>query len=196
ERIGSTIATGVEWLAHEGTVGKAVGCTLKILDPDGRELPPGEVGDIFMKSTISAKPFEYLGAAPPKTTPDGYATFGDMGWVDKDGYLYIADRRVDMIISGGANVYPAEVETALSEHPKVADAVVIGLPDEEWGRRVHAIIEPAEGAVPGEAELKEYCRARLAAYKVPKSFEFVAKMPRSAAGKVNRGTLTAERAPK
>jgi bile acid-coenzyme A ligase len=193
ERIGQTTCTGVEWLAHEGTAGRPVASELKILDAEGRELPVGEVGEIFMKSQVTAKPFDYVGSNPPKTTPDGFATFGDMGWVDKDGYLYIADRRVDMIISGGANVFPAEVEKALSEHPKVADVVVIGLPDDEWGRRVHAIIEPAEGAAPTEAELKEHCRARLAGYKIPKTYEFIARMPRSAAGKLSRGALTAER---
>ena len=120
----------------------------------------------------------------------------DLGWVDEDGYLYIADRRVDMIITGGANVFPAEIEAALSEHPGVADVVVVGLPDEEWGRRLHAIIEPHDSsAVPTDEELRAHCKERLAPYKSPKSFEFVAKMPRSAAGKINRSALTAERAP-
>jgi len=192
ERIGQTMATGVEWLAHEGTAGKPVATLMKILDAEGNEVPVGEIGEIFMKNTAVAKPFDYIGAKA-KITEDGFSTFGDMGYVDKDGYLYIVDRRVDMVISGGANIFPAEVETALSEHPKVADVVVIGLPDEEWGRRVHAIIEPSPGVTLTEAELREHCKARLASYKVPKSFEFLPKMPRSAAGKLSRGALTAER---
>jgi bile acid-coenzyme A ligase len=194
EKIGQTMATGVEWLAHPGTVGKAVLCELKILDADGRELPAGETGEIFMKSAIAPKTFEYFGAAPPKTTADGFATFGDMGWVDSDGYLYIADRRVDLIKTGGVNVFPAEVETAITAHPAVSDVVVVGLPDPEWGRRVHAIVESADPAhPPREAELREWCKSRLSPHKVPKTFEFVDRIPRTAAGKVNRGALTAER---
>jgi bile acid-coenzyme A ligase len=194
ERIGQTIATGVEWLAHEGTVGRAVSSELKSLDPEGHELPPGEIGEIFMKSQLAARTFDYRGATPPKTTPDGFSTFGDLGWVDKEGYLYIADRRVDLIKSGGVNVFPAEVETALSAHPAIADVVVIGVPDAEWGKRVHAIVEPSDAArPPSEAEMRQWCKERLSPHKVPKSFEFVAKMPRTAAGKVNRGALTKER---
>lgn len=194
ERIGTTMCTGADWLKHEGTVGRPVLSEMKILDPDGRELPPGEVGEIFMKSQMALKTFDYVGSAAPKTTADGFATFGDMGWIDADGFLYIADRRVDMIKSGGVNVFPAEVENVLTEHPAVADAVVIGLPDEEWGKRVHAIIEPSDPAKPPtDAELREWCKARIAGHKVPKTFECVGKMPRTAAGKVNRGALTAER---
>jgi bile acid-coenzyme A ligase len=201
EQIGLTMANGEEWLEHEGTVGRPLGCELQILGvgptevaSKDRVLPPGEIGEIFMRNTAGAKTFEYIGATAPKATADGYSTFGDLGWVDADGYLYIADRRVDMIVSGGANVYPAEVEAALSEHARVSDAVVIGLPDPEWGRRVHAIIEPAGGApAPDARELREHCRARLAPYKVPKSFEFLDKLPRSVVGKINRGALIEER---
>jgi bile acid-coenzyme A ligase len=194
ERIGQTVATGVEWLAHEGTVGRAVASELKILDADGNELPAGEVGDIFMKSQVAARMFDYRGATPPKTTPDGFSTFGDLGWVDKDGYLFIADRRVDLIKSGGVNVFPAEVETALSEHPALGDVVVIGVPDPEWGKRVHAIVEASDPASPpSEAQLREWCKERLSPHKVPKTFEFLTRLPRTAAGKVNRGALAKER---
>ena len=117
-----------------------------------------------------------------------------MGHLDDDGYLYLADRRVDLIISGGANVFPAEVEAALIDHPTVADVVVIGLRDPEWGRRVHAIIEPKEGvAAPSFDDVVAFAKSRLAAYKVPKSVEIVDVIPRSAATKVNRGALVAER---
>src|SRR4029453_11762340 len=96
---------------------------------------------------------------------DGFATVGDLGFLDADGYLYLADRRVDMIVTGGANVFPAEVESALSEHPGVSDVVVIGLPDEEWGRRVHAVVQPTDPSAPVPAELITWCRARRSPYK-------------------------------
>ena len=113
-----------------------------------------------------------------------------MGYLDDDGYLYLVDRRVDLIITGGANVFPAEVESALIDHPTIADVVVIGLPDPEWGRRVHAIVEPADPAAPPTAEdVIAYAKERLAAYKVPKTVEVVDAIPRSEATKVNRGAL-------
>jgi bile acid-coenzyme A ligase len=114
--------------------------------------------------------------------------------VDEDGYLYIADRRVDLILSGGANVYPAEVESALADHPAIADVVVIGLPDPEWGQRVHAIIAPLSADSPPPADdVIAYAKQRLAAYKVPKTVEIVAEIPRTAATKVSRSALRAER---
>ncbi|HMD45273.1 MAG TPA: AMP-binding protein [Acidimicrobiales bacterium] len=195
ESLGLTMARGDEWLGHEGTVGRPVGCEIRITDPDGNEVPAGTVGEIFMRRLDGAQTFAYVGAATPRTTDDGFGTFGDMGWVDEDGYLFVADRRVDMVVTGGANVYPAEVELALSEHERVADVVVVGLPDEEWGHRVHAIVEPVDpDRAPTPDELRAYARERLAAYKVPKSYEIVERVPRTAAGKVNRATLIAERA--
>ncbi len=138
---------------------------------------------------------DYLGESPQlrdhrRRVPDR----GDMGYLDDDGYLYIVDRRVDMIITGGANVFPAQVEAALIDHPKIADVVVVGLKDDEWGRRVHAIVEPADPAdPPSTEEVIAYAKARLAAYKVPKTVELVDEMPRSAATKVNRGRLVEAR---
>jgi bile acid-coenzyme A ligase len=115
---------------------------------------------------------------------------GDLGYLDSGGYLYLADRRSDLIITGGANVFPAEVESALIDHQKIADIVVIGLRDPEWGRRVHAIIEPADPASPPTAqEVIAYAKSRLAAYKVPKTIEIIDAIPRSEATKVNRGRL-------
>src|SRR5919205_4395621 len=149
EGIGATIIRGDEWLEHRGSVGRSPTCEIRILDEEGRTLPPGEVGEIYFRRLDGSTPtFSYVGAEPPKTTADGFASLGDLGWLDEDGYLYIADRRVDMIVSGGANVYPAEVEAALSEHPALADVAVIGVPDEEWGRRVHAVVQPANPADP------------------------------------------------
>ena len=153
------------------------------------DAPPGQIGEIYMRSGLYGGS-TYLGAGQPKMTDEGLCTVGDVGYVDEDGFLYLVDRRVDLIISGGANVYPAEVEIALMDHPKVADVVVIGVKDEEWGRRVHAIIEPANGSDPPTFdEMRSYAKDRLSPYKVPKSIEIVDRIPRSAATKVNRGAL-------
>jgi bile acid-coenzyme A ligase len=197
ERVGLCIARGDEWLAHPGTSGRGYdGTEVRILDADGKVLPPGEVGEIFMRQpkALEGPTFEYVGASPPPKTEDGFTSIGDLGWLDDDGYLYIADRRVDMIVTGGANVYPAEVEAALTEHPAVGDVCVVGLPDPEWGRRVHAVVEPADRAHPPSVEdLDAHARERLAAYKRPKTYELVDHLPRSDAGKINRGRVMAER---
>jgi bile acid-coenzyme A ligase len=139
--------------------------------------------------------YHYLGGAPLlPSTPDGFRTAGDIGHLDEDGYLYIADRRSDMIVTGGANVFPAEVECALAEHEGIADVVVIGLTDSEWGRRVHAVVQLAEPATPlTEGDVIAYAKTRLAAYKVPKTVEFVAQIPRTAATKVNRSAMVEAR---
>jgi bile acid-coenzyme A ligase len=194
EAVGSTIIRGDEWLAHPGSVGRPQDCDLRILDAAGREVPSGEVGEIFMRPHAQGPTYYYLGSPPAMTTPDGFVSVGDMGWVDDEGYLYLADRRVDLIIVGGANVYPAEVEAALLQHPEVQDVAVIGLPDEDLGKRVHAVIQPADPRRPPSLdELEAHCRVRLARYKVPKSYEFVAVLPRDESGKIRRSSLVAER---
>jgi bile acid-coenzyme A ligase len=197
EGAGATFARGDEYLNHPGTVGKgALGTELRILGDDGKALPTGEIGAIYMRQPHGVLS-DYVGdVAPMPVTADGFATVGDLGCVDADGYLYLADRRVDIIVTGGANVFPAEVESALSEHPGVSDVVVIGLADDEWGRRVHAVVQPADPAAPVRAdELVAWCRARLSPYKVPKSVELVGAIPRSEAGKLNRAVLVTERDP-
>jgi bile acid-coenzyme A ligase len=193
ERVGVTFLGGDEWLEHPGSVGRGLNTEVRILDDEGGDTPTGEVGEIFLRQTSDgASGHVYLGAPPAKRTPDGFTSVGDMGWLDEDGYLYIADRRVDMIVSGGANVYPAEVEAALLEHLGVADCGVIGLPDEEWGSRVHAVIEPADPQrPPSEEDLRRHCRERLAAYKVPKSWSVTDRLPRTDAGKLNHSALAA-----
>ena len=195
EAIGITALDGEEWLLHEGSVGRGQNDTeIRILDEDGGELPPGRIGEVYMRSAAYGGS-TYLGEAPQlRRTDDGFSTVGDVGYLDEDGYLYVVDRRVDMIITGGANVFPAEVEQALIDHPQIADVVVVGLRDDEWGRRVHAIVEPADPSAPPAVEdVRAYAKQRLAAYKVPKTVELVDAIPRSAATKVNRGRLVQER---
>jgi len=195
EGIGATMIRGDEWLDHQGSVGRPVNCEMRILDEQGNDLPAGEVGEIYMRTLAEGGPtFNYVGDAKIKSTPDGFLSIGDLGYVDEDGYLFIADRRTDMIVSGGANVYPAEVEAALHDHPAIGDLAVIGVPDEEWGKRVHAIIEPADPVnPPSAADLDAYVRERLTSYKVPKTYEFVAALPRNEAGKIRRSALAEER---
>jgi bile acid-coenzyme A ligase len=195
EAIGITALRGDEWMEHQGSVGKGMrGTEIRILGADGADVPAGEIGEIFLRSPTYGGS-NYLGDAPQlRETPDGFRTVGDLGYVDDGGFLYVADRRVDMIISGGANVFPAEVEKALIDHPKIADIVVVGLRDPEWGRRVHAIIEAADPAAPPSLEeIKAYAKSRLAPYKVPKTIELVEAIPRSEATKVNRGRLVEAR---
>ena len=196
EAIGTTMIRGDEWLAHEGSVGRPVGCEVRVLDEAGRDLPTGEVGELYFRLASGAPPdYEYRGSPPAPVTPDGFVTVGDLGWVDEEGYVFPADRRTDLIISGGANVYPREVEAVLTEHPQIRDVAVIGLPDDEWGQRIHAVILPVEGTSPPTAELEAFCRTRLVSYKIPKSFELVPDFPRDPSGKIRRATLTAARTP-
>lgn len=195
EGIGITVLRGDEWMSHPGSVGRGHrGTEIRILDEDGQPVPTGSVGDIYLRSSMSGG-YSYLGGAPPlRTVGDGFQTVGDVGYLDSEGYLYVLDRRMDIIITGGANVYPAEVESALIDHPQVADVVVIGLRDEEWGRRVHALVEPLDPTSPPRPEeIIAYAKGRVAPYKVPKSVEIVDAIPRSAATKVRRQALVDER---
>jgi bile acid-coenzyme A ligase len=196
EAIGSTTISGGEWLARRGSVGRASpNCTIKVLDESGRELPSGEIGEIyFLPNTGPGSTYSYLGAEAQRTK-DGYESVGDYGWMDAEGYLYIADRRTDLIISGGANIYPAEVEHALMAHPAVEVAVIIGLPHKDLGAVVHAIVKPAkgwEGRI-DERELAGFLRERLVLYKNPRSYEITLDELRDDAGKVRRSKLRAER---
>lgn len=185
-----TIISGREWLDHEGSVGRAVVGEIRIGDEEGSALPHGEVGEIWMRGSPGAPPkFRYIGSETRDR--NGWLTIGDMGWMDRDGYLYISDRRTDMIVSGGANVYPAEVEAALESYPGVTTAVVVGLPDADLGQRVHAIVEAAEGV--SEDELREHMSRQLVRYKAPRTYEFVANPLRDDSGKVRRSELLAAR---
>ncbi|MFA5890362.1 MAG: AMP-binding protein [Actinomycetota bacterium] len=180
-----------EWLAHPGSVGRALpGVTVRILNDDGKDAAPGETGLVYF-SPADGRRFEYAGA-PDKTARawrGDVFTVGDIGTLDADGYLYLTDRSQDVIITGGANVYPAEVESVLHAHPGVADVAVIGIPDEEWGESVHAIIEASPGTEAGPAELIEFCRARLAHFKCPRTVDLVDRLPRDPNGKVRKREL-------
>lgn len=180
-----------EWLAHPGSVGRALpGVTVRILDDDGNEVAPGETGLVYF-SPADGRRFEYAGA-PDKTARawrGDLFTVGDVGLLDEDGYLYLTDRSQDVIITGGANVYPAEVESVLHAHPGVADVAVIGIPDEEWGESVHAIVEADPGADLDPADLIGFCRARLAHYKCPRTVDLAERLPRDPNGKVRKREL-------
>ena len=188
----TTQLNGVEWLQHRGSVGRATGGDLLIRGPDGTALPPGEVGEIYMRrdgATPGQTSYHYVGA-DPRRLDDGFESLGDFGWVDEAGYLYIADRRTDLILSGGRNVYPAEVEAALLEHPGIAEAIVIGLPDADLGARVHAIVRAEAGAAPAVGDdLLAFAAERLVAYKLPRTIEFTESALRDEAGKARRGRL-------
>jgi bile acid-coenzyme A ligase len=197
ERQGTTVISGVEWLAHRGSVGK-IGETarLRIIGEDGNDVAPGETGEIyFLPNDGPGTTYHYLGAEP-KRRPDGWESLGDIGRLDADGYLYLGDRLADMIVRGGANIYPAEVEAAVTAHPDVRSCIVVGLPDPEFGQRVHAIVELDSGAdtqaiVGG---MNDFLNDKLSRYKRPESFEIVGAPLRDDAGKVRRALLRDERA--
>lgn len=192
----ATIAKPHHWLAKPGTVGRPVrGMTVKILDDDGAELPPGRVGAVYLDG--GGRGFAYH--RDPEQTAEVYRgtafTLGDAGYLDEDGFLFIVDRIKDMIITGGVNVYPAEVEAALAAHPAVLDSAVVGVPDPEWGEQVRAFVELAPGREPS-AELAEeliaHCRERLASHKCPRAVEFREELPRTETGKLFKRLLRGE----
>ena len=193
EAMGMTVCDSAEWLAHPGTVGKSAFGELHVLDDEMREVPAGETGKIWFRT---ASPFEYFND-PVRTaevnSPDRtMSTLGDIGHVDEEGYLYLTDRASFMIISGGVNIYPQECENLLVTHPKVADAAVFGVPNEEMGEEVKAVVELMPGVAPGaetEAELIAFCRERLAHLKCPRSIDFEAELPRLPTGKLYKAPL-------
>ena len=195
ERNGSTIINSTEWLAHPGSVGRANNGTLHICDEQGTELPVGEDGLIYFEQP--QRPFEYHNA-PDKTAGaqhpqhPGWTALGDVGHVDADGYLYLTDRKAFMIISGGVNIYPQEIEDALILHPAVADVAVFGVPDDEFGESVKAVVQVAPGVAENEdtaQQLRSYAREHLAAFKVPRSLDFIDEMPRLPTGKLYKRLL-------
>ncbi len=191
EDIGYTRITAGEWLAHPGSVGRPM-VECHVVGEDGEELPPGQPGVVYF---AGGRSFEYHND-PAKTASitneKGWRTLGDMGYLDEDGYLYLTDRQAHMIISGGVNIYPQEVENVLAGHQAVADVAVIGVPDEEMGEAVKAVIEPADPSSAGpplEGELLAWCRQELATYKCPRSVDFVEALPRDPNGKLYKRIL-------
>lgn len=177
---------GTDWLAHPGSVGRPILGQVKILGPDGTELPPGTEGEICTRPDDGQPPsYRYIGAEPRQI--GGWDAVGDLGWMDPDGYLYVSDRRTDLIISGGVNIYPAEVEAALTEHPHILTCAVIGLPDHDLGQRAHAVIQ-ADTPIP-DTELRAFLSDRLVRYKIPRSFTFTSRPLRDDAGKLRRREL-------
>lgn len=192
---GFTVITGTEWLAHKGSVGRLLpGCTMRVLDEAGNECAPGEVGGIyFLPDTGRGSTYQYVGATAQ--TVGEWETLGDLGYLDDDGYLYLADRRTDLIISGGANIYPAEVEAALDAHPAVLSSIVVGLPDDDLGHRAHAIVQLSpESKDTSDDDLRAFLGDLLVRYKIPRSFEFTDDFLRDDAGKARRTRMAAERA--
>lgn len=185
---GVTVIRGDEWLDYRGSVGKPLpGYSMKICSEDGETLKPGEIGEIYMRpDTGQGSTYSYIGAEP-KALDDGFESLGDIGWMNEEGYLFLADRKTDMILSGGANIYPAEVEAQIEAHPSVLSVAVIGLPDEDMGQIVHAIVQSSKPVA--ATDLSTWLSDRLVGYKIPRSYEFVAEPLRDDAGKVRRGAL-------
>ena len=184
---GVTVCNSQQWLAHRGSVGRAVVGKIRILGEDGSELPAGEIGTVYF---ADAPAFAYHND-PEKTkrayNSRGWSTLGDVGYLDKDGYLYLTDRKSYMIISGGVNIYPQETEDVLITHSEVADVAVFGVPNEEMGEEVKAVVQPHDMTRAGralEAELIQFCRKRLSPVKCPRSIDFEAELPRTPTGKL------------
>jgi bile acid-coenzyme A ligase len=185
------LISGTDWLGHPGSVGQVARGEIRVLDTAHHEVPTGQMGEIWMRNAPGTPgTYRYLGAEAT-TVDGGWESTGDMGWIDAGGYVYLADRKPDMILVGGANVFPAEIEIALDEHPSVLSSCVIGLPDEEYGNIVHAVVQ-TDGPL-DEAELLAHLRERLAHYKLPRSIERVDQPLRDDAGKVRRAQVRAQR---
>lgn len=191
ERNGATCISTQDWLAHRGSVGRACIGAIHILDDDKNELGPGEVGDVY----FDGPSFVYHND-PDKTANSrnakGWSTIGDVGYLDEEGYLYLTDRRSHMIISGGVNIYPAEIENRLSLHPDVADVAVFGIPNPEYGEEVKAVVQlrqPNKASPQLIAELMAFCREGLAHLKCPRSIDFEAELPRQDSGKLFKHVL-------
>jgi long-chain acyl-CoA synthetase len=186
-----TFATSEEWLAHPGTVGRALPqATVKVLDPDGRELSAGESGEVYVRlNTFTDFTYEGDPAKRRAVERDGLVSCGDIGYLNGDGYLFLNDRASDMVISGGVNIYPAEIEACLLTLPGVRDCAVFGIPDDEFGEALAAHVELHDGAELGAEDIREYVHARLAGYKTPRVVELVDSLPREDSGKIFKRRL-------
>jgi len=187
----ATACSSPEWLAHPGTVGRAVeGSTIKILDDEGNELPTGEIGEVFVCSSTNSE-FTYHGRESERAEieKDGMITLGDMGYLDEEGFLFLCDRKRDMVISGGVNIYPAEIENALIGIDGVADCAVFGIPDPEFGESLLAVIEKTSGSTIDTESVRNDLLQVLARYKVPRRIEFGTDLPREDTGKIYKRKL-------
>jgi long-chain acyl-CoA synthetase len=190
---GGTLIGPEEWLERPGSVGTAwASSEIRVLDDDGVDVPTGETGTVYMKLASAAFEYHKNAESTAESRREGFFTVGDIGYLDDAGYLFLCDRKSDMIISGGVNIYPAEIEGELQGHPKVADVAVFGIPHPDWGEEVKAVIEPVDGVEPSDelaAELTEWCTARLAKFKIPRSFDFSPELPRDPNGKLYKRKL-------
>ncbi len=190
---GGTLVSSEEWLERPGTVGKAwPSSEIRILDDDGNDVPTGETGTVYMKLASAAFEYHKNAESTAASRREGFFTVGDIGYLDEGGYLFLCDRKSDMIISGGVNIYPAEIEGELHAHPKVADVAVFGIPHPDWGEEVKAVVQPVDGVEPGDefaAELAEWCSTRLAKFKIPRTFDFSEELPRDPNGKLYKRRL-------
>jgi long-chain acyl-CoA synthetase len=191
---GGTVATPEDWLRYPGTVGRAWAISeLKIVDDDGKVCPSGTPGTVWMR--MSGQDFEYKGDRDKTKSShdqDGFFTVGDVGYLNDDGFLFLCDRKSDMIIAGGVNIYPAEIEGELLSHPSVGDVAVFGIPDDDMGEQIKAVIEPVEGVAGNDelrASLMEHVQGRLAKFKWPRSIDFVDELPREPTGKLLKRQL-------
>jgi fatty-acyl-CoA synthase len=185
-----TIALPDDHVARSGTVGRPLrGNAVRVLDDDQCELPPGEVGELYVKNDMIITGYHKNDEATRKSVVDGFFSVGDLARVDADGYLYLASRKHDMVISGGVNIYPREIEEHLHRHPDILEAAVIGVPDEEWGESLKAFIVKGPGSALSESEVMSHCKDGLAGYKRPKQVVFMDNLPRNPTGKVLKREL-------
>jgi bile acid-coenzyme A ligase len=189
ESVGHAVIAGDEWLTHRGSVGRPVNCKVRIVSVGGVDLPTGEVGEIFVQPLVgNVDPdTKYFGSKQKMKSNNGYVSFGDLGSLDAEGYIYVAGRTDDMIITGGANVYPDELEILIKRLPGVADCIVVGRPHADLGLAVHAVIAMQPGAAPTELDdLRKHLTGQISAYKLPRSVRYVPEIARTDAGKVRR----------
>lgn len=188
EGLAMTVIDGREWLERPGSVGRAVSGEVKIVDESGATAPPGVRGEVYMRASPGTATYRYIGAAAT-SLEDGWETIGDLGCLDADGYLYLSGRRTDMILVGGANIYPAEIEQEILRHPTVQSCVVVGLPDPDLGQRLHAVVQAEDGL--DADDLRDFLAVRLSRTKIPRSFRFVTHALRDDAGKIRRSAVLA-----
>jgi long-chain acyl-CoA synthetase len=187
-----TFLTAEEWLEHPGSVGRVMeGASVRVIDDDGVEVEPGKVGEIAAGSAAGGSDFTYHRDEAKRRAADRGGLFapGDIGYFDDQGYLYLCDRKIDMIISGGVNIYPAAVEVELVKHPAVLDCAVFGIPDDEFGEAVHGVVALRSGHTASEDEIREFLRGRIASYQIPRRIEFRDELPREDSGKLFKRKL-------